>query len=292
MTRLGVLVLREDELVPTLAGVLCLSTYPQQYFPQLNVTFVALPGREMGETSSSGARFLDSQSCDGPIPEMVAQAVAAVIRNMTRAAHVVGTGRQDRYEYPVEVVRELIVNALMHRDYSPAARGSQVQVELYPDRLFVRSPGGIFGGVDVAQFGASGVTSSRNATLARLLSDLVVPTSQDVICENRGSGIPTIMTALRDGGMAPPTFDATLTRVQVTVPRHALLDAETLTWLTSLNQPDLSDGQRMALAMLRPRTEVSNETLRGWGLDRTDATAALADLVRRGLARRNGALHN
>lgn len=122
---------------------------------------------------------------------------------MTRAAHVTGVGRRDRYEYPVEVIRELIVNAVMHRDYSPLARGSQVQVELYPDRLTVRSPGGIFGAVDVAQFGSSGVTSSRNATLARLLSDLTISKSQESVCENRGSGIPTIMTSLRTAGMAP-----------------------------------------------------------------------------------------
>lgn len=63
-------------------------------------------------TATAGARFLDSVSCDGPIPDMVDQAVRAVIRTMTRAAHVTGVGRRDRNEYPVEVIRELIVNAV------------------------------------------------------------------------------------------------------------------------------------------------------------------------------------
>lgn len=72
------------------------------------------------------------------------------------------------------------------------------------------------------------------------------------------------------------------------MPRHALLDDETVAWIESLGQTDLSDGQRMALAMMRLGTEVSNETLRGWGLHRADATTALTDLVRRNLACRNG----
>lgn len=288
LQRLGVLTHVEDRLVPTLAGLLCLGVYPQQFFPQLNVTFVALPGLAMGEQSPTGQRFLDNQSCDGSIPDMVALAVQAVVRNMTRAAVIAGVGRQDRYEYPVEVVRELIVNALMHRDYSSSARGTQVQVELYPDRFVVRSPGGIFGTVDAASFGAPDVTSSRNATMARLLSEVALPDSQEVVSENRGSGIPAIMASLKASGMTPPRFDVSITRVQVVVPKHALLDSETLEWLASLDLPDLSDGQRMALAMMRSGLEVSNETLRGWGLHRVDATASLADLVRRGIVERTG----
>ena len=54
LTRLGVLVRDGENLVPSLAGLLCLGIYQQQFFPQLNVTFVALPGTTMGETTQDG----------------------------------------------------------------------------------------------------------------------------------------------------------------------------------------------------------------------------------------------
>lgn len=288
LERLGVLRSDEGSPQPTAAGLLCLGRYPQQHFPQLNVTFVALPGLVMGQTSSSGQRFLDNVTCDGPLPSVVEQAVRAVERNMTRSAVIRGAGRTDRYEYPLDVVRELIVNAVMHRDYSALARGTQVQVELYPDRLVVRSPGGLFGTVDPAQFGAPDVTSSRNAVLARLLSEIALPGTSNPVCENRGSGIPAVMASLKAAGMSPPEFDVSFSRVEVVVPHHALLDESTLSWLAALGQSGLTDGQAMALAMMHTGREVSNETLRGWGMHRADATEALANLVQRRLIERSG----
>lgn len=288
LRRLRVLVDHEGRLVPTMAGLLTLGRYPQQYFPQLFVSFVALPGLVMGQTLDDGTRFLDNATCDGPIPVMIDDAVAAVRRNMTRAAVIETSSRRDRYEYPTDVVRELIVNAVMHRDYSVEARGTQVQVELYPDRLVVRSPGGLYGAVEVGQLGGPGVSSSRNEILARLLADVPLPETRRAVCENRGSGIPAVMNSLRSAGMSPPEFDAEIARIQVTVPRHALLDHGTLAWLDGLRRPALTEQQRLALAMMRHGDSVSNETLRAWGLHRADATTALAGLVAMGLAERHG----
>lgn len=288
LQQLQVLVEAEGRMVPSLAGLLALGIYPQQFFPQLFVSFVALPGLTMGRSLPDGTRFLDNVTCDGPIPVMVETAVAAARRNMTRASVIRGIGREDRLEYPVEVVRELLVNAIMHRDYSPESRGTQVQVELYPDRLVVKNPGGLFGPIDETQFGAPGITSSRNRVLASLLSDISLPGTQRMVCENRGSGIPTMLTSLRTAGMSPPHFDMRIANTQVAVPRHALLDDETLMWLSTLELDGLSDQHRLALAMMREGQSVNNEMLREWGMHRADATSVLSQLVQRGLAVREG----
>lgn len=110
---------------------------------------------------------------------MLDAVLVAARRNMRTAAVIRRSGRKDRYDYLVEVIRELVVNALLHRDYSPGARGTQVQVELDPDRLVVKSPGGLHGSVVPSQLGVEEVPSTRNATLARLLAetpDLTSPT--------------------------------------------------------------------------------------------------------------------
>lgn len=283
-------VLREHggTLAPTLAGLLTFGHHPQQFLPQLFISVVVHPGTEVGELSPRGERFLDNRQIDGPVPVMAAEAMNTITRHMARAAVMRDGQRTERFEYPLEVVRELIANALMHRDYSPESVGAQVQVELFPDRLVVRSPGGVYGPVDPQEFGAPDVSSSRNALLAKMLSETRLPGSQFMVAENRGSGIPTIMRALNAAGMAPPTFAVDLRKVEVTVPHHALLNHEVLGWIRSLGHEGLTDAQVQALALLHEGTPVRNQTLQGWGLHPADATRELTDLVRRGAAEKVG----
>lgn len=145
LVRLGVLRATPDGPRVTLAGLITLSQFTQQHFPQLCVTFVAVPATRKDEIPEGAPRFTDNATIRGPVPQMVEETVRVILRNTRRAGHVRGLGREDVGDYPVEALREAVTNALAHRDYSPLARGTQVQVELYVDRLVVRSPGGLFG---------------------------------------------------------------------------------------------------------------------------------------------------
>jgi ATP-dependent DNA helicase RecG len=229
LRRLNVLVPEDPEserLVPSLAGLLTLGTYPQEFFPQLNVTFVVFPSDQAGVVPGGGPRFIDNRSLNGPVPWVVSDAVDAITRNMRLAGTVRGVGRQDVYEYPVEALREAIVNAIMHRDYSPPSRGAQVQIEMYPSRLVVRNPGGLFGPVAEGELGAEGVTSSRNPVLSALLQEVQLPDNDRVICENRGTGIPTMLEQLRRSGTASVKFSNAISHFTVTFTRDALSSNE------------------------------------------------------------------
>ncbi|MDR1077345.1 MAG: ArsR family transcriptional regulator [Propionibacteriaceae bacterium] len=94
----------------------------------------------------------------------------------------------------------------MHRDYHPLAQGAQVRVEMYPDRLALINPGGLYGAATPDELLQGTVTSSRNAVLARLLEDVELPGTNRAVCENRGSGIRMIATELSASGLQPPTF--------------------------------------------------------------------------------------
>lgn len=81
--------------VPTLAALLALGSYPQQFFPQLNATFIVYAGLSAEDVPPGGPRFLDNRTFEGPIPYIVEEAVAAVLRNTSVRSFVEGTGRRD-----------------------------------------------------------------------------------------------------------------------------------------------------------------------------------------------------
>ncbi|GID26559.1 ATP-binding protein [Paractinoplanes brasiliensis] len=258
---LNVLTSYEGRTVPTLAGLLVFGIYPQTFEPQLNVTFVAYPEAEAGAVGRFGERFIDNRSIDGPIPLMVAQCIQALKHNMKRRSIVSGIFRVDEWEYPEEVLREALVNALVHRDYSEMARGTQVQVELYPDRLVIRNPGGLYGPVDVSSLGTTTITASRNKVLLKILEDTPLGDGR-MVCENRGTGIARMLMGLAEAGMEPPRFTDTISSFTVEFPNHTLLDQDSIDWLASLPIGPLSRSQMMALAMMRDGSVLTNATYR------------------------------
>jgi predicted HTH transcriptional regulator len=193
----------------------------------------------------------------------------------------------DEVEYPLEAVREAVVNALMHRDYSPVTRGTQVQIELFPDRLVVRSPGGLNGGVLVDELGEEGISSSRNAVLASLLADTYLPSSNELVAENRSSGIPAMLDVARRRGLPRPSFRSSITSFVVTMARSELLNPEVREWIAGLHSHLPTPAHKIALAMLR-EGYLTNEMLRQWGEDRIAAGQVLKDLVSQGLAIKEG----
>ncbi|GAA3843341.1 hypothetical protein GCM10022243_07300 [Saccharothrix violaceirubra] len=272
----------------SLAGLLTLGRYPQGSFPQLMLTFVHYP-TEGGADDATGERFVDNVMVEGPIPVMVRETMAVIRRNMSRRAVVTGHGRSDVWEYPETALREAVVNALAHRDLSAPSLGTQVQVEMYPDRISIRNPGGLFGPVTLDTLGAEGISSSRNATLLKILEDVTVPGESRTVCENRGSGIRSMMAALRAAGMSAPRFVDRISSFTVEFPSHCLLGADAVEWIAGLGEQGLTDSQCMALALLRSGQVLDNGAYRAaTGLDSRVATVELQDLVTRGLVEQTG----
>jgi ATP-dependent DNA helicase RecG len=272
-----------DGECPSLAGLLALGSWPQEFFPQLNLTFVHYP-TTTGALVSTGERFLDNQSLDGPIPVILRDAMLALRKNMTRRAVVLGPGRLDIDEYPEAALREAIVNALVHRDLSPFSRGTYSGIRMYPDRVSIFSAGGLFGSLTVDDLGVEGAWSTRNQVLMRILEDVQLPTDARPVCENRGSGIPTMIRALRDAGMTPPVFRDHISRFSVTFPNHTLMSGSTVRWINALGEATLTESQVVALALLRDDDLLDNARYRAaTGLDSRVVTSELQDLVAREL---------
>ena len=184
---------------PTVSGVLVFAKYPQTYFPQLCLTAVVVPGSEIGETVDGGVRFLANEKFTGRIDEMLSGAVDFVIRNM-RVKTVIGKDgrRDDRAEFPVTAVREAILNALVHRDYSLHSEGSPVSLCMYSDRIEIVNKGGLYGRISVDLLGKVH-PETRNPALVDMLEVMG-------ITENRYSGVPTMRREMDAFGLPPPEF--------------------------------------------------------------------------------------
>ncbi|HEX9034854.1 MAG TPA: ATP-binding protein [Streptosporangiaceae bacterium] len=286
LTRLGVVKQEGDRLVPSLAGLLSVGTYPQQFFPQLALTVAVYPHAKPGQPGPGGERFLDSAALGGPIPELVEGALRVVQRNLRTVSRIIGAGRHEQWDLEPEVVREAIVNALMHRDYSPQSRGTQVQIELYPDRLTVTSPGGLFGNVHLETLGRVGTSSSRNSRLAALLQDAADPLTGRPVAENRGSGVSMMIDQVRRSTGAVPVFAAGLAEFRVTIPRTSPLTPQVRDWIAKLRPgAGLADAQRMAIAMAASGYDIDVAVLTRLGLDPSGARRQLRELAGLGLLR-------
>lgn len=220
MKRLGLLV----DNAPTLAALLALGDYPQEFFPRLAVTFAAFPGTTKGDVGT-GVRLLDSATVTGPIPELVETSIGLVRRNMRIGGLIGDTYREEVPDYPLVAVREAIVNALMHRDYSPMSRGAPVQVNLFVDRLEIISPGGLYGVVTTRTLGDLGLSSTRNQRLATLLENIRFP-GGGLVAENRGTGFAVMNAELARALMPPVTVRDDIASFTVTFQRRRVAPDE------------------------------------------------------------------
>lgn len=252
---------------PTLAGIMSFSPYPQSYFPQLCITAVVVPGTEIGDLGVDGERFIDNKRITGPISEMVEEAVDFVRKN-SRTKTIIGTDgqRHDKTEFPITAVREAILNALVHRDYSVYTESIPVSVEMYRDRMVVKSSGGLFDAAPIELLGKVRM-ETRNIALVNILEFLGVT-------ENRYSGIPTMRKECQDAGLAAPKFEVRHGEFSVTF-QNNIFEVE-----QEIDKSDMKKAILEFCATPRSRAEILDFT----GMSRYYTTSAiLRPLIEQGL---------
>lgn len=201
LARLNVL---GDEGEVRVAGMLALGEYPQQFFPRMVIDVALHPGIEKGETFSDD-RFLDRTICEGAAVEMIDAAVAAVAKNLRTRSVVRGTRRIDELEIPTEVLRELIANAVVHREYGEYFQGQPVSVDIYADRIEITNPGGLWGGKTLENI-ADGLSVCRNPLFLRLLMRVGSSEDSGAVVEGNGGGILYVKRTMQEEGLDEPEF--------------------------------------------------------------------------------------
>ena len=141
------------------------------------------------------AVFVDRREYTGPLWEQIDEAFQFVLRNIHLGATIVGIYRQDIYEIPPDAIRELIINAMVHRSYLDHGT---IQVAVYDDRLEITSPGKLPMGQTMERM-KEGYSKIRNEALAHAFAYMN-------LIEHWGSGIPRIIDKVKAAGLREPEF--------------------------------------------------------------------------------------
>lgn len=247
--------------VPTVGGVLLFGVDRLAHFPDAWIQ----AGRFRGTDRAS---LTDHTDLKGSLLTAIPDAVGFVEKHATRGATIGRTKRVDRWSFPPLAVREAIVNAVAHADYSQS--GAPIRLAIYDDRMEIENPGLLPFGLTVADL-PLGVSKLRNRVLGRVLHELG-------LVEQWGSGVQRMIAACRDAGLAPPEFEevglrfrVTLRSAQVTAPR---LDATDRRILAFVKAPDGRATREIAAEIgLTPRaTRTRLATLIDLGLIREIGT--------------------
>ncbi len=162
------------KIMVTVGGLLLFGRRPNHFLPQAGISATAYPGVEKDyaarERATLRGPIVALRSASGDVLEngLVEQAIEFVRRNIAIQAWLEGGTRRERWDYPLEAVRETIINAITHRDYTIA--GVDIELSLYADRLEVISPGRLPNTVTVEKM-KLGYRMARNELLKEVLRD-------------------------------------------------------------------------------------------------------------------------
>ena len=224
----------------TKAGLLVSGNYPQQYFPKLCIDVAVHAGSEKAELGKP--RFLDRQLCDGTLGEMIEEALRVIRRNLRTVSVVRGTARIDEPEIPIEVFREALCNAVIHREYGSLFDGQSITVDIFPDRVEICNPGSLWGG-KAEETLSDGQSCCRNPTLMRLMSIVPLPSEAGSPAEGNGTGIILMINAMKERRLSEPLFKAGIDNFKVTLLRASYAE--------QVSKADLKDDELLLIELLQ-----------------------------------------
>lgn len=195
---LKLVTVHRGRMVPTVAGVLLIARNRFSQFPDAYIKAARFEG-------STRSRVLDLQEIRSALPRMVDDAVAFVQKHTIRSAVFGGTRRVEFSTFPPAAVREAVVNAIIHADYSQL--GGPIRLAIYDDRLEVENPGLLPAGITIEDL-QRGVSKPRNRVVARFFHELR-------LAEQWGSGITRMIDACLAAGLEIPEFEEFATHFRV-----------------------------------------------------------------------------
>lgn len=205
---LGLANIDKGILRPTVAAILVFGKNPQKFFPLSSVNAIRFRGNSLADQQ------LDRKEICGTLDSIIRGSVNFIRQYSSIGSIISGDSikRLDITEYPLVAIREVIANAVTHRDYTD--RGSQIDLYMFDDRIEIKNPGTLGGGITIDDLkNQTGKRWLRNPAIAGYLLELKY-------IEKAGTGIPRIFKVLKDNGSPEPEFFADSSSVKVILRAH------------------------------------------------------------------------
>ncbi len=190
--QLQALRLSTQDGLPSVTAILTLGKDPQYWFPGAYVQFVRYNGIEVTDA------IVDHRQISGVLPEQLLELDRVLKTNISQALDTSGDLHKENPDYPFVALRELVRNAVIHRNYENS--NTPVRIHWFTDNIQIVSPGSVYGAVTQENFGQPGITDYRNPTIAEAMKNLG-------FMQRFGIGIATANRALAENNNPPVEFD-------------------------------------------------------------------------------------
>lgn len=267
LENLGVLEVDDnDEINFTNAGILMFAKNPKKFFAHAEIICNSYQSEDKVEIK-------DREVIEDPIIPSIRKSITFVKENIGTRYVIKDIKRQEVLEIPTEVLREAIVNAIMHRDYHN--NNESIHIDIFPDKVEIRNPGGLVAGMREEDLGRKSMR--RNQILANLLD-------KAEFVERSGTGINRMKKRMRENKLAEPDFDAN-SHFQVTLYRGKNQV------VPDLSDEDLNERQEDAISHLFNSDKITSaeyQNLAQHNISRKTALRDLNELIEKGWIKRKG----
>jgi len=243
---------REIDAPLTLAGLLVFGSTAaiRRKRPMARVDYIRVDGTEW--VADTEQRYQAVEKI-GPLLDVIPKMINLVLDDIPKAFHLPEQQiyREDKPLVPKKVIREAIVNSLMHRNYRV---NQPVQIIRFANRIEIINPG--YSLVPDERLGDSG-SSTRNPKIAAVLHEVG-------LAETKGTGIKVMRESMMRANLSSPLIlsDRRRDEFKVSLFVHNLLGPADVEWLSRFSDCDLSEDEARALIMLRELKEIDNATYR------------------------------
>jgi ATP-dependent DNA helicase RecG len=202
--QLRALRLTQQDGLPTVTAILLIGKNPRAWIAGAYIQFLRIDGVNLTDP------VRNQRSIEGPLVDQLRDLDDLLKLNIEQRVTIGATTREEKSDYPIVALRQLVRNAVLHRTYEGS--NAPIRITWYSDRIEIQNPGGPYGQVTRENFGMPGITDYRNPTIAEALKNLNY-------VEQFGVGIALARDALGKNGNAPPEFVVEDEHVHVTVRR-------------------------------------------------------------------------
>ena len=240
---------------PTNGGLLLFCREPSRFFPNV----VVRCGRFLGSTKT---KILDQIEFDSPLTLVIEKIIAFIEMHTLQRSEIGRIERVDVPQYPPQVVREAVINAVVHADYS--VKGSNIHIAIFDNRIEITNPGALPFGLSLEK-ALTGISQLRNRVIGQIFRELG-------LIERWGSGLTRMIEVCNDRGISPPKFEEQDNFFRVTL------------YHDTNHKMDFNNWQQLLVDYLRKEESINvQQSAELWSVTRRTASTRLSKLRQQGV---------